>query len=360
MTIGTQDVGAPQLDMAKVEAVGGRIMEELGVTLSTLTTALGVRTGLWAALAGAGPLSPAELANRVGTVEPYAREWCRTQAAAGYLTYADGAFELPDEVAAVLVHSPAGAVVDSATTMLVATARRFPAFEEAFRTGRGFGWDERDPDHWQGTDEFTAAALSPELLPQSIDALDGIPGRLAAGGSVLDVGCGFGRPTIWIAQHFPAVQVTGCDFHDASIAAARKAAASAGVADRVTFEVAAATEAPGPEHDLVVFVDSLHDLGDPVGALTRAREVLAPGGAVLLVEPRGGDRVEENLHPIGRMFYAVSTMFCTPTAVSQGGTALGTLAGPSALAETARAAGFGTIRPVPVEAPFNLVLELRP
>ena len=350
---------APQLDMARVEAVGGRIMEELGITLSTLTTALGIRTGLWAALAGAGPVSPAELARRVGTAESYAREWCRTQAAAGYLTYTDRTFELPDEVAAVLV-GPLAAVVDSATTMLVATSRRFPAFEEAFRTGRGFGWDERDPDHWEGTDQFTAAALAPELLPQAISALDGIPDRLAAGGSVLDIGCGFGRPTIWMAQHFASARVTGCDFHDASIAAARKAAASAGVGDRVTFEVAAATEAPGPQHDLVVFVDSLHDLGDPVGALIRAREVLAPGGAVLLVEPRGGDRVEENLHPIGRMFYAVSTMFCTPTAVSQGGTALGTLAGPHALAETARAAGFATVRPVPVEAPFNLVLELRP
>jgi ubiquinone/menaquinone biosynthesis C-methylase UbiE len=304
-------------------------------------------------------LTPDELARRVGTAEPYAREWCRTQAAAGLLTYADEKFELPEEVAAALVHGPLGPVVDAATTQLVATAVRFGAFEDAFRSGRGFGWDERDPDHWEGKDRFTAAAMPPELLPDAIRAVEGLSERLAAGGSVLDVGCGFGRPTIWIAQSFPAAQVTGCDFHDASIAAARKAAASAGVADRVRFEVAAATEAPGPQHDLVVFVDSLHDLGDPVGALTRAREVLAPEGAVLLVEPPGADRLEDNFHPIGRMFYAVSTMFCTPTAVSQGSTALGTLAGPKVLMETARAAGFTTIRPVPVEAPFNLVLELR-
>jgi SAM-dependent methyltransferase len=360
MSIETTDVGAPQIDPAKVEAVAGRITEELGITLSTLTTALGIRVGLWSALAGAGPLTPTELARRVGTAEPYAREWCRTQAAAGYLAYDDGAFALPDEVAAALVFSPLGAVVDAATTMLGATGARFPAFVEAFRTGRGFGWDERDPSHWEGSDQFTAAALSPELLPEAIRALDGVADRLAAGGSVLDVGCGFGRPTIWIAEHFPAARVTGCDFHDASIAAARKAAASAGLADRVAFEVAAAREAPGSDHALVVFVDSLHDLGDPVGALTRAREVLAPDGAVLLVEPRGADRIEDNFHAVGRMFYAVSTMFCTPTAVSQGTTALGTLAGPQALTETARAAGFSTIRPVPVEAPFNLVLELRP
>nr|WP_246324898.1 class I SAM-dependent methyltransferase [Petropleomorpha daqingensis] len=190
--------------------------------------------------------------------------------------------------------------------------------------------------------------------------MSGVADRLAAGGSLLDVGCGFGRPTIWMAQAFPAARVVGCDFHDASIAAARKAAAAAGLADRVAFEVAPATRAPGQGHAVVVFVDSLHDLGDPVGALTRAREVLAPDGAVLLVETRAGDRVEDNLHPVGRMFYAVSTMFCTPTAVSQGGAALGTLAGPSALTAVARAAGFGTVRTVPVEAPFNLLLELRP
>jgi SAM-dependent methyltransferase len=350
----------PPVDPARAEAVAGRLVAELGVTLSMLTTALGVRAGLWSALTEAGPLSPAELAARVGTAEPYAREWCRTQAAGGYLRYADGAFELPAEVSAVLVHGPMGAMIDAATTMLTATATRLPAFERAFRTGRGFGWDERAAEHWHGVDQFTAAAMTPDFLPTAIRAMDGSADRLAAGGSVLDVGCGFGRPTIWIAEAFPEARVTGCDFHDASIAAARKAAAAAGVADRVAFEVVPATEAPGRDHSLVVFVDSLHDLGDPVGALTRAREVLAPDGAVLLVEPLAADRVEDNLHPAGRMFYAVSTMFCTPTAMSQGGAALGTLAGPRVLAGVAHAAGFRTVRPVSVEAPFNLVLELRP
>ncbi|NYJ08000.1 class I SAM-dependent methyltransferase [Petropleomorpha daqingensis] len=351
-------MSTPVIDPARAEAVADQLLTELGVTLSTLTTALGVRAGLWSALADAGPLTPAELAGRTGTAEPYAREWCRTQAAAGYLRVVGDAFELPAEVAAVL--GQMGPMIDAATTMLTATAARFPAFEEAFRTGRGFGWDERAPEHWRGVDAFTAAAMTPDFLPAAITAMSGVADRLAAGGSLLDVGCGFGRPTIWMAQAFPAARVVGCDFHDASIAAARKAAAAAGLADRVAFEVAPATRAPGQGHAVVVFVDSLHDLGDPVGALTRAREVLAPDGAVLLVETRAGDRVEDNLHPVGRMFYAVSTMFCTPTAVSQGGAALGTLAGPSALTAVARAAGFGTVRTVPVEAPFNLLLELRP
>src|SRR5690242_15355428 len=145
----------PPVDPARIEAVAGQLVAELGVTLSTLTTALGVRTGLWSALAGAGPLSPGELARRVGTAEPYAREWCRTQAAAGLLRYDDGRFELPAEVAAVLVHGPMGAMVDAAVTMLSATSVRLPAFEDAVRTGRGFGWDERAAEHWQGVDAFT-------------------------------------------------------------------------------------------------------------------------------------------------------------------------------------------------------------
>jgi 2-polyprenyl-3-methyl-5-hydroxy-6-metoxy-1,4-benzoquinol methylase len=349
-----------EVDMARVEAVAGQIVGELGIALSTLTMALGVRTGLWAALAGAGPLTPAELADRVGTVEPYAREWMKTQAAAGYLRHVEGTFELPDEVAMLLVHGPMGAVVDSCITMLTATSTRLDAFEEAFRTGRGFGWDERAAEHWHAVDAFTRAAMEPGLLTGSLAAVEGVAEALAAGGALLDVGCGYGAPTIWMAEAFPAAQVTGCDAHDASIAAARKAAAAAGVSDRVRFEVATAKSAPGEGYAAIVFVDSLHDLGDPVGALARARQLLAPGGAVLLVEPRGADSVDDNLNPVGRMFYAVSTMFCTPTAVSQEGTAIGTLAGPQVLGELARQAGFSVVRPVPVEAPFNLVLELRP
>jgi 2-polyprenyl-3-methyl-5-hydroxy-6-metoxy-1,4-benzoquinol methylase len=202
--------------------------------------------------------------------------------------------------------------------------------------------------------------MTPDFLGTVIGALRGVPEALRAGGSVLDVGCGYGAPTIWIAEGFPAARITGCDYHDASIVAARKAAAAAGVATRVRFEVATAKSTPGAGYTLVVFVDSLHDLGDPLGALVHARQQLAPDGAVLLIEPRGADRVQDNLSPVGRMFYAVSTMFCTPTAVSQEGTAIGTLAGPQVLADIAREAGFGVVRPVPVEAPFNLVLELRP
>jgi SAM-dependent methyltransferase len=342
-----------------VEQVLERIVGDLAAALGTVTVGLGVRAGLWAAMAGAGPLTPAELAERVGSAEPYVREWLRTQAAAGYVRHADGRFELPGEVAGALVHGPGGSMVDACARMLAATGSRFDAFAEAFRAGRGFGWHERAAEHWHGVDQLTRATIAPEFLAAAIHALDGVGAALDAGGTVVDVGCGYGAPTIMIAEAFPAARVLGCDYHDASVAAARKAAAAAGVLDRVRFEVAAAKEVPGTGYALAVFVDSLHDLGDPVGALAHARRLLAPGGAVLLVEPLATDRLEDSFHPAGRLFHAASTLFCTPTALSQEGTAIGTLAGPRVLGEVAQSAGFARVRPVPVEAPFNLVLELR-
>jgi 2-polyprenyl-3-methyl-5-hydroxy-6-metoxy-1,4-benzoquinol methylase len=253
-------------------------------------------------------------------------------------------------------------------TMMAATGQRFDEFTAAFAAGRGFGWAERADGHAHGVDMFTRAALAPGFLAAAVRACEpGVAAALEAGGALLDVGCGYGAPTLTLAEEFPAAAVTGCDFHDASIVAARKAAAEAGLAQRVRFEVATATQAPSVTggYALVVFVDSLHDLGDPAGALARSRELLAPGGAVLLVEPRAADRLVDNLNPVGRMFYAVSTMFCTPTAVAQGGPEggadpLGTLAGPAALTRVAAQAGLSRAREVPVEAPFNLVLELRP
>ncbi len=341
------------------QAVLERLTVELGSSLGTVLTGLGVRCGLWQALAGAGPLSAAEVGARAGIVEPYAREWLRAQAAGGWLDYdpATDRFALPEAVAVALLQAPGGAMADACLSMFASMGAGFGEFERAFRAGRGYGWDRRDTAHWQGTDALTRAMLAPPALAGAVERLPGIAERLRRGGRLADVGCGYGAPTIMLAQAFPGARITGFDYHDVSVAAARKAAAEAGVG--VAFEVAAALDLPGTGYDLVTFVDSLHDLGDPVGALARARAALAPGGAVLLVEPPGADTVAGNLTPLGRMFYAVSTLVCTPNALSQGSSALGTLAGPARLAEVARAAGFGTVRRLETDAPMNLMLELR-
>jgi SAM-dependent methyltransferase len=360
--------------MATPDDVIAHVVADLGSSLGVMLTALGVRTGIWRAMAGAGPLTAAEVATRTGLAEPYVREWLRAQAAGGYLRFEEGQgsvldssgdkFVLPYPVAAALLEGPGGNIVDACATMFTSMATVAPEYEAAFRSGRGFGWDERTPEHWRGADGLTRAALATPLFAAAIGALDGVADALRAGGTAADVGCGFGAPTIMIAEAFPSAKVVGFDFHDASVAAARKAAAQSGVAERVRFEVATATEFPGDGYGLVTFVDSLHDLGDPVGALARARAALAPGGAVLLVEPLASDRVKDNLTPLGRMFYAVSTLICTPNALSQAGPdsppPLGTLAGEAKLRDAAAAAGLTTARRVPVDAPLNLILELRP
>jgi SAM-dependent methyltransferase len=347
------------------DAVIGQLVVELGGALGMLLTALGTRAGLWSALAGVGPVTPAQLAARTGVAEPVAREWCRAQAAAGYLTYRsdDATFTLPDAVAGALLHGPGLDLVDACTEMMCSLGAGFDEFVAAIGAGEGFGWHRHDAQFWHGSDALTRVALPAELIGAALDELGPATAALAAGGSAVDVGSGYGTPTLAVARHFPAARVLGIDYNDASVAYARGAAEEAGMAGRVRFEVGSATDLPGSGYALVSFFDSLHDLGDPVAALVRAREVLAPGGAVLLVEPLAADRVEDNLTPSGRMFYAVSTLICTPNAVSQltgGQEPLGTQAGEALLRETAATAGFTRVRRVPVDAPLNLVLELRP
>jgi SAM-dependent methyltransferase len=368
-TVEQQGVGADHhavQDMnAAVEAQMGRIMTELGAALGVLLTSLGTRSGLWAALAGAGPLTTEEVAAKVLVDPALVREWLRAQAAGGYLDYEPGrgTFQLPDAVAAAIHDGPGGALVDAAATMMSSMGEGFGAFSEAFSTGRGFGWHQRTAEHWHGTDAFTRVALPTDLIAVAIDQLSDVASVLTSGGSVVDVGCGYGTPTLGIAELYPAATVLGIDYHDASIAHARAEAAATG-AGNARFEVVAATELAGGDYDLITFFDSLHDIGDAAAALRAARAALASTGAVLVFEPMAADDVQGNLTPVGRMFYAVSTLACTPNAVSQRTTTssepLGAQAGEKRLRALAEEAGFTRVRRSSVDAPMNLILELRP
>jgi ubiquinone/menaquinone biosynthesis C-methylase UbiE len=198
------------------------------------------------------------------------------------------------------------------------------------------------------------------LISSWIPALDGVEQRLKAGASVADVGCGHGASTILMAQAYPLSVFTGFDYHDRSIEWARKAAAKAGVADRVNFQVAKAKDFPGTGYDLVTVFDCLHDMGDPVGAAAHVLRSLAPDGTWMIVEPFANDRVEENLNPVGRVFYSASTMICTPASLAQEvGMALGAQAGEARLRDVVTSAGFKRFRRA-TQTPFNLVLEARP
>ncbi len=230
---------------------------------------------------------------------------------------------------------------------------------ERFVDGDGVGWHEHHHGLWHGTERAFGTAYRTHLVADWLPALDGVVEKLEAGALVADVGCGHGASTILMAKAFPASRFVGVDYHAESIETARRRAEQAGVADRVTFEVAGAAELPGEGYDLVAFFDAFHDLGDPLAAARRAAQALAPGGTCMLVEPFAGDSVTDNLNPVGRYYYAISTLVCTPGSLSQPGqAALGTQAGEARLSEVLQAAGFAAVRRA-TETPLNLVLEAR-
>lgn len=347
----------------QVAAVLGRLMDDFAGTAGVVLTALGLRLGLWDALA-AGPALTQTVAERADVAVPYVREWLRSQTAAGYVAYDPkaGIFCLAPGVAAVLGGGPMAGLAAGMAAQFRAWWAELERYEEAFRTGQGISWGELPPAHAEGMDLITRAVVAPALVGGWLPALDGVADRLAAGAAVADVGCGYGTPTIAMAEAFPASRFAGFDVDDASVARARKAALAAGVADRVSFEVAAATEVPDGRYNLVTFIDSLHDLGDPVRALRRIRQVLADDGVVLLVEHAGSDQLEDNLHPAGRFFYAASALVCVPNALADQsvGSPLGSIPGEQALRRVAARAGFSRVRRVETEAPMNLLLDLRP
>ncbi|MDA0160801.1 class I SAM-dependent methyltransferase [Solirubrobacter ginsenosidimutans] len=350
------------IDETRVEAFVGLIATDVGAALNTALVAIGDRLGLYRAMADAQPVSAADLAARTSTQERYVREWLNTQAASGYLTYdaatdrytlpAEHAFVLADEsspLAMAGMFHAAGAVIDGRARV-----------EERFRSGGGVGWHEHDDGLFCGTERAFAANYRAQLVQAWLPALDGVVEKLERGARVADVGCGHGASAILMAQAFPASTFDGFDTHAASIDTARRRAAEAGVDDRVRFTLAAAHDYPGEDYDLVCFFDALHDMGDPAGAARHSRAALAADGTALIVEPYAGDRIEENLNPVGRFYYGMSTLVCTPGALAQpGGVALGTQAGEARLTEVLRAGGFTHVRRA-AETPLNLILEARP
>jgi SAM-dependent methyltransferase len=350
------------IDEDVLMAFTGQVVADMGAAISGLLVHVGDRLGLYKALAADGPMTSAELAERTGTHERYVREWAANQAAGGYLTYdpATTRFTLPPEHAMCLADEDSPVFLCGGFEGVSAAWLARERLVEVFTSGSGIGWHEHDHCLFSGTERFFRPGYRANLADAWLPALDGAVEQLRAGARVADVGCGHGASTIVMAQAFPQSTFVGFDPHDASVAAARKAASEAGVADRVTFEVASAQDFPGTGFDLVAFFDCLHDMGDPVGALRHVRSALADGGLVMLVEPFAHDRVEDNLNPVGRAFYGFSTVICTPGSLSQDvGRGLGAQAGEARLRQVAEEAGFATLRRA-TETPFNLVLELRP
>ena len=351
-----------EIDGDKLQAFVFRAVDEVGATLNAALVVMGDKLGLYRALAGAGALSPAELAARTGTAERYVREWLNAQAAGGYVAYDpdSGRYTLPPEQTVALTDPDSPAFLPGFFQLALGSVIDSPKIVEAARSGDGFGWHEHVHDVHDGCERFFRPGYNASLIPAWLPALDGVVDKLEHGARVADVGCGHGSSTILMAQAFPNSTFVGTDYHDGSIETARLRAEEAGVADRVHFHVAPAAAYSGSKYDLVTMFDCLHDMGDPVGAARHVRETLEPDGTWMIVEPNAGDRVEENLNPVGRAYYAFSTLLCTPASLSQDvGLALGAQAGEARICDVVTTGGFTSFRRA-AETPFNLVFEARP
>ena len=338
-----------------------RAVDEVGATLNSALVVMGDKLGLYRALAETDGLSPAELAERTGTAERYVREWLNAQAAGGFVTYEpdSGRYALPPEQAVALTDPSCPVYLPGFFQTALGSVIDSPKIMEAARSGDGFGWHEHVHDVHEGCERFFRPGYNAHLVAEWLPALEGVVEKLERGALVADVGCGHGASTILMAQAYPNSTFVGSDYHSGSIETARARAQEAGVAERVRFEASAAASYDGRDYDLVTMFDCLHDMGDPVGAARHVRSTLKTDGTWMIVEPNAGDRVEDNLNPVGRAFYGFSTLLCTPASLSQDvGLALGAQAGEARIRDVVTAAGLSRFRRA-AETPFNLVFEAR-
>ncbi len=357
MSTSAQPINEAKLHEFMMKAVG-----EMGAAMNAALILVGDKLGIYKAMAGSGPMTSEEIAAKTKTHERYVREWLAAQSAGGFISYDPSTkrYTLPPEQALALADENSPVFLPGFFEIVSACVKDEPKVTEAFRTGKGLGWHEHDHCLFAGTERFFRPNYRAHLISEWIPALGDVEIKLKAGAKVADVGCGLGTSTILMAQAYPKSTFVGFDYHPASIQMAREASAKAGVSDRVKFEVASAKEFPGEGYQLVAFFDCLHDMGDPEGAARHVRKTLDPGGAWMIVEPFANDKLEDNLNPIGRVFYAASTMLCTPASLSQEvGLGLGAQAGEARLSKILKNAGFAHVRRA-AETPFNIVLEARP
>jgi SAM-dependent methyltransferase len=349
------------VDSDKLNAFMGKMVGDFGAALNASLLLVGDKLGLYKALAAKGPMNSGELAKATGTTERYIREWLATQAASGYVEYdaASNKFSMQPEQAVALADEDSPFFMGAIGNLVAATFLDEQKITDAFKTGRGVGWNRRSECLFCGTARFFRTGYKHHLVQEWLPALDGVVEKLKRGAKVADIGCGHGVSTRLMAEAFPNSRFYGFDYHEGSIETARQAAKDAGLGERVRFGVHSAKSYPAEGYDLVCFFDCLHDMGDPVGALKHVHESLAKDGTCMLVEPFANDRLEDNLNPVGRVYYAASTMICTPASLDQEvGLALGAQAGEARLREVARQASLTRFRRA-TETPFNLILEAR-
>lgn len=345
-----------QVDETKLNELVGRVLGDLGGAVSVPLVRIGDALDLYQTLKRIGPASADELSEATNCAPRYIREWLAAQAASGYVHHEDGHFSLTPEQAFVFADRESPVHMIGAFDTAAAMMENQPKVQAAFRTGRGVAWGEQAGCLFCAVARLFRPGYVNALVQEWLPALDGVVDRLKAGAKVADVGCGHGLSTILMAQAYPNSSFIGYDFHPGSIAAASAHARAHGLTN-VRFEVGRAQDFSERDFDLITCFDCLHDMGDPQAAASHIRKALTPGGVWMVVEPMAGDSLDENINPVGRLYYCASTMICVPTSLAQEtGLALGAQAGERRLTEVIRSGGFGKVRRA-AQTPLNMVLE---
>jgi len=347
------------MNEAKLMEFMGKLVNDMGGAAMVASVIVGEELGLYRAMADGRPISAEELSEKTGCNARLIREWLSAQAASGYVELVDGRFRLPPEQALALAAEDSPVFVAGGAQVLATMFLDKDKVIAAMRGNGALAWGDHHPCMFSGTERFFRPGYRANLVSSWLPALDGVVPKLEKGAKVADVGCGHGASTVLMAQAYPKSTFVGFDYHAPSIATARQRAGELGVSDRMSFSEASAKNFAGQDFDLICFFDCLHDMGDPIGAARHALQALRDDGSVLLVEPFAKDRLEDNLNPVGRMFYAASTFVCTPNSLSQEvGFGLGAQAGEARLRGVFQEAGFKHFRRA-TETPFNLVFEAR-
>lgn len=345
-----------QIDETKLNELVGRVLGDLGGAMSIPLVRIGDSLGLYDALKRIGPATAEELAADAACAPRYVREWLAAQAASGYVHHDRGSFSLTPEQAFVFAEPDSPVNLIGAFDTAAAMVENQPTVQASFKTGKGVAWGDHANCMFCAVARLFRPGYVNALVQEWLPALDGVLDKLNAGAKIADVGCGHGLSTILMAQAFPKSRFTGYDFHPASIGAAIAHAKAQSVTN-VNFEVGRAQDFVGRDFDLITCFDCLHDMGNPKTAAAHIRKALSAGGTWMIVEPMACDVLEDNINPIGRLYYSASTMICVPTSLAQeDGMALGAQAGEKRLAEVIRSGGFTKIRRA-AQTPLNMVLE---
>jgi len=348
------------IDNSKLQEFLGKAVLDLGATVSSTLVVVGEKLGLYTTLAQSGPLNSHELAEKTGILERYAFEWLNNQAAGGYVTYdsKENKYYLSEEQKACLADKESPTYLPGSFQSFLSMAKDEEKVTKAFKEKKGIHWGDHHCDLYEGVERFFRTKYLANLVSNWIPSLNKVEDKLKKGIHVADVGCGHGASTIIMAKEYPNSTFVGFDYHDDSIKTATKRAQEAGVADRISFEVAESTNFPGT-YDFVTVFDALHDMSNPHGAASQIFKSLKPDGSWMIVEPFSSDKPRENHNPIGRMFYGASATVCVPCSIAGNGPGLGAQAGPSKIEQVVKSGGFTKFR-IATQNPMNIIYEANP